>query len=192
MWLTQRLGIVTLLALGACSDSDVIGVYISLDENRSGSITTHSLKVPKVAGPAETEIRAVSWSRRANLFSSAGSFVDISDLRIGEVRFSVQGTHLQVTLPRGPDVRWYRFFAPDADEQELAAKTFDPTGKAKNVGTIVKFDVQVPGIVTSAGVYPQGIRNVSFESEKANATLLVPLRAMRENGDELTWSVTWK
>ncbi len=57
---------------------------------------------------------------------------------------------------------------------------------------MVKFDVQVPGIITSAGVYPQGIRNVSFESDKANATLLVPLRAMRENGDELTWSVTWK
>ncbi len=192
MWFTQRLGIATLLALGACSDSDVIGVYINLAETHSGSITTHSLKVPDGAGPAETGIKAVSWSQRANLFSSAGSFEDISNLRIGEVRFNVQGKHLQVTLPRGPEVRWYRFFAPDADEQELAAKTFDPTGKAKNVGTIVKFDVQVPGIVTSAGVYPQGIRNVSFESEKTNATLLVPLRAMREDGDELIWSVTWK
>lgn len=192
MWLTQRLGIVTLLALGACSDSDVIGVYINLAENRSGSITTHSLKVPNVAGPAEIEIKAVSWSQRANLFSSAGSFEDISNLRIGEVRFDVQGKHLQVTLPRGPEVRWYRFFAPSADEQELAALTFDPTGKAKNVGTIVKFDVQVPGIVISAGVYPQGIRNVSAEYQKANASLWVPLRAMRKEGDELIWSVSWK
>jgi hypothetical protein len=181
-----------LLALGACSDSDVIGVYIKVAEDRSGSITTHSLKVPNVAGPAESEIKAVSWSQRANLFSSTGSFQDISDLRIGEVRFSFQGKHLQVTLPRGPAVRWYRFFAPDADEQELAALTFDPTGKAKNVGTMVKFDVQVPGEVVSEGVNPKGIRNVSFESDGTNASLWVPLRAMREQGDELTWSVTWK
>ena len=192
MWFTQRLGIATLLALGACSDSDVIGVYINLAESRSGSITTHSLGVPKIAGPAETEIKAVSWGQRANLFSSAGTFQDISNLRIGEVRFDVQGTHLKVILPRGPEVRWYRSFAPSAIEQEQAALTFDPTGKAKNVGTIVKFEVNVPGTILSSGVFPQGIRNVSAEHAKANATLWVPLRAMRENGDELIWSVAWK
>ena len=192
MWFTQRLGIVTLLALGACGDSDVIGVHINLDGNRSGRITTHSLKVPNVAGPAETEIKAVSWGQRANLFSSAGTFQDISNLRIGEVRFDVQGNNLRVTLPRGPEVRWYRSFAPSAIEQEQAALTFDPTGKTKNVGTIVRFDVNVPGTILSSGVYPQGIRNVSAEHEKANATLLVPLRAIRESGDELIWSVAWK
>ena len=188
----RLLGISALLASSACSDSDVIGVYIVLDEGRSGTITTHSLKVPDRAGPAETEIRSVTWGQRANLFSSAGTFEDITDLRIGEVRFNVQGKHLQVVIPRGPEVGWYRPFAPSREEQELAALTFDPTGKAKKVGTILKFDIQVPGTALSAGVYPEGIRSVDTQKQKANASLWLPLRALGEEGEDLIWSVTWK
>lgn len=181
-----------LLALGACSDSDVVGMYIALTPSGSGSITTHSLQVPDVPGPAEQGIRRVDWQERVGLYSSRGNFKDITEVRIGEIRFQLDGRHLTITIPRGQGVSWYKTLAPSSEEErKRAAKTFDPTGKAKSVGTTVKIEIELPGSAVAVGLMPTNVRGVETAKDKKRVTVWLPLSALRQEGDDFRWEVTW-
>ncbi len=187
-----RVALIGLLALSACSDNDVVGVHLTLGDGGSGSITTHSLQVLEDAGPAEAGISAVNWEQRVELFSSKGTFSEINQLQIGEIRFNLEGNTLQVTIPRGPEVKWYQSLAPPLDEQEQAAITFDPTGKAKSVGTTVKLDLELPGTVLAVGILPTNVRGVEVEKDKNKVSVWLPLRALRQEGEALFLGVTWR
>jgi hypothetical protein len=181
-----------LLALGACNDTDVVGMHIALSASGSGSITTHSLQIPNTPGPAEQGIRRVDWQERVGLFSSRGSFKDITEVRISEIRFQLDGRHLTVTIPRGQGVEWYKTLAPASEEErQRAAKTFDPTGKAKSVGTTVKIEIELPGAAVAVGFFPANVRGVETAKDKNKVTAWLPLRALRQEGDDFRWEVTW-
>ena len=73
-----------------------------------------------------------------------------------------------------------------------AACLFDPTGKAKSVGTTVKLDLELPGTVLALGMLPTNIRGVEAEKDKNKVSVWLPLRALRQEGEDLFLGVNWR
>lgn len=187
------LAVAGLLALGACGGDDVVGIHITLRATGGGVLTTQSLQVPDSPGPAEGGVTSVEWQERVNLFASKGSFERLSDVGIGEITFTLEARHLTILIPRGPDVSWYRTLAPTTEaQQRQAATTYDPTGKTKSVGTMIQFQIELPGEAVAVGIAPGNVRGVSTDKDKNKVSAVLPVSAMRQSGEPLRWEVTWR
>ncbi len=186
------------LALGAtsCGADDIVGYHFDVSEDLSGVLTVRSLQPADDAGPMESGAQGVTFERRAILRSSSGSFTDLNGIVLDDVRITAskrdgEAPRLRVTIPRGADAAWVNHIAPTADQQSEVAKTFDATGTASKVGTVVKFEIVLPRPVVSTGAHPRA-RGVQFEKEGRTATLLFPVATARTAGTPVIWDVTWE
>jgi len=97
---------------------------------------------------------------------------------------------VRVFLQRGPDAEWIKALAPDQPARQAMAKVYDPTGRTKEIGDVVRVEVTVPGQVFASGVRPGG-RGIEAAHEGKRAYLLIPVRTGLEAGEELEWSFSW-
>ena len=192
----KRLLPVVLLFLTACSDTELVGMYISLTEDGSGTLTARSLQPATVPSPAEAKARGIQWQARATLSSSQGTFRSLSDVAFGdgEVRFLVTNEEmpqLRVVLKRGRELAWVQSLVPDQEMRRQLAVVHDPTGKTKEVADTIRIDVELPDAVVASGVQPAG-RGIEASHERKRAYLLLPVEGLLEPGEDLIWVVSWK
>lgn len=185
-----------LLLLTACSGSELVGVHIAVGKDGSGTITTRSLQPSTAAGPAEALVRGADWKTRAALVSSQGTFRRLSELAFGdgEVRFLSTDEdlpRLRVILRRGPQLAWVAGLTPGEKDRQDLAKVHDPSGKTREIGDVIRLEVQLPDTVISSGVAPS-TRGVEADHERNRAHLLLPVDQLLSRGDDLVWDVTWK
>jgi hypothetical protein len=185
-----------LAGLAACSGGELVGVHVSLQPDGSGLVTVRALAEPTAASGAESRAQGVTWKGRAGLACSQGSFVQIQDLQLGNggIRFlaelSDQRPNLRVLLQRGPEAEWVKALVPDLAARQAMAKIYDPTGRTREVGDVLRIEVAVPGQVFASGVRPTG-RGVEAAHEGKRAYLLLPVRTALETGDDFEWSFSW-
>lgn len=185
-----------LLATTACSGGELVGVHVALAKDGSGTVTVRSLAPQDKATAAEAAAKGASWQVRAALVSSQGRFDKIADLKLadGEISFSPQldgeRPGLRVTVRRGPTVRWLGQLTPEKGTRETLAKAYDPTGRTREIGDVVRLEVEAPGQVITSGVLPTG-RGVEADRDGAKAILLLPVRTAREAGDDFVWDISW-
>ena len=187
-----------LFLITACSDTDLVGLHITLKADGSGTLTARSLKATVGPGPAEAKARGVQWQDRVNLSSSQGDFRSLSDVVFGdgELRFRSSDTaempHLRVTIRRGPDLSWGQGLVPtDAETRRKLARVHDPSGKTKEVANTIRIEVQFPEAVVSSGVKPAG-RGIEANHERNRAYLLLRVDGLLQAGEVLVWDVSWK
>ena len=185
-----------LLALTACGADDVIGVFIAIERDGSGTITTRSLMTTDVTGPVESHTEGVAWEDRVNLYCSSGKFDRVAEIRVDgiEVRGNpadLDAPRVRIVIPRGPNAGWVSRLAPAKGDRETAGRTFEPTKRASKVGSTVKFELLLPGDVVAAGAQPRW-RRVKVDHEKRRAYLWIPVTTARTAGEPLVWDVSWK
>lgn len=185
-----------LAALAACSGGELVGIHVQLQKDGTGTVTVRTLMEPTTTGSAETRAQGVTWQRRAGLACAQGSFAQIDDLKLGDgsIRFVAElgdaRPNMRVFLQRGPEAAWVKGLVPDQAARQAMAKVYDPTGRTREIGDVLRIEVAVPGPVFASGVRPTG-RGVEAAHEGRRAYLLVPVRTALEAGDELEWSFSW-
>ena len=186
-----------LVALSACDETDAVAVRVHLRDDFSGTLRTSGLLLPGADGPVQQSSEGAVWGSRVEMVCATGTFTDLSKLKVADITFSAgaggQGIGFaQVSIPRGPDVRWPRAFVPLTEtERKSVAGALDPTGKAENVGATLKLEVELPSVVVGNGVIGK-MRGVKASADGAIATLVVPLETMSTPGDPLVWHLTWQ
>lgn len=184
------------LCLPSCSGGELVGVHVNLEKDGSGVVTVRGLFEPTTAGAAEAKAQAVTWQSRAGVACSQGTFTQINDLKLGNggIRFVAEladdRPSVRVFLQRGPDAEWLKALTPDQAARQAMAKVYDPTGRTKEIGDVVRVEVTVPGQVFASGVRPGG-RGIEAAHEGKRAYLLIPVRTGLEAGEELEWSFSW-
>ncbi|MCA8949358.1 MAG: hypothetical protein KDE27_07635 [Planctomycetes bacterium] len=188
-----------LLLLTACGGGELVGVHIALADNGTGTVTARALVEPE-SNRAEAAIQGVGWTPngRAALLASQGTFQQLSDVVIGGsggLRFSPtlggEQPSVRVYVPRGPNVDWLRALVPDRATRVRLAKVYDPSGKTREAGELIRIELEVPGDVVASAVHPTG-RGVEADRERKRAFLLLPARTIAEGGEELVWDITWR
>lgn len=185
-----------LAGLCSCSGGELVGVHVKLQKDGKGLVTVRTLMEPTTTGTAESRAQGVSWQSRAGLASAQGTFDQINDLKLGNggIRFLAElgddRPNLRVFLQRGPDAEWVTALVPDQATRQAMAKVYDPTGRTREIGDVLRIEVAVPGEVFASGVRPTG-RGIEAAHEGKRAYLLVPVRTALEAGEELEWSFSW-
>lgn len=186
-----------LLLLPACSDPELVGIHVNLQRDGSGTVTTRALVATAAQSPAESKTQGITWSTRANLCCSQGTFRSLGEVKFGdgELRF-VAATgdelpRLRVFVQRGPAAKWVQALVPDLEGRRAMAKVYDPSGKTKEIGDAIRIEIMVPGTVISSGVQPAG-RGVDASHERNRAILVIPVATASEKGEELVFDLSWK
>ena len=194
--------------LSGCDESEVVSIRIRLDDHRRGHIVVNSLQVPTGVGPVESSGAGISWQHRVNLVSASGRFDDLSQLRIEDLSFSAGSTDeqsgfVQVRIPRGEDARWPNVMTlARPGEIKEAAHAFGASGHSK-LGTTLKIMIELPGHVVAQGTKPQlrQIKTKVLDLDQIDnqnkvrdrvATLLIPLKIVRQAEDAIVWHVMWQ
>lgn len=182
--------------LTSCSGGELVGVHLTLSKDGSGTITTRALMPSSQTSPAETRAKGVTWDVRAALVSSQGSFDAIGSVSLGdgEVTFAPQldgdRPGLRVMLQRGPNCKWIEALVPDEAARKRMAKAYDPSGRTKEIGDVLRIEIAAPGSVITSGVLPTG-RGVQADRDGNNAVLLLPVRTALKDGNPFAWDISW-
>ena len=74
--------------------------------------------------------------------------------------------------------------------RQLLSKAYDPTGRTKEIGDVLRLEIAAPGNVITSGVLPTG-RGVAADRDGNKATLLLPVRTARQEGEAFVWDISW-
>lgn len=181
----------------SCDESDVVAIRIRLAEDFSGEVGTSSVRIPDPALPMEHITAGIDWSDRLHMVAARGQFQNLGDLAVEDITFEVgqageRLNYLEVTLPRGPEARWPRTLVPLSEEERVtAAKTLDPSGRMREVGGVVKIEIELTNRVVGHGITVRA-RGAKEKAEGSKATLVVPLATALEPDEPLVWHLTWR
>lgn len=188
--------LVALSLLVACSDTELVGIHVTLQKDGSGVLTARALQPTNVPGPAEARLQGVQWQLRATLTSSQGSFASLAQLRLGddEVRFVASNDELprlRVVIQRKKELAWVATLVPDEAMRRTLAKVHDPHSKQKEIADSIRLEVEFPEPVVSADVLPTG-RGIEAQHERNRAYLILPVASLLTDDEDLVWDVSWK
>ena len=80
---------------------------------------------------------------------------------------------------------------PEETARKNMAQIYDPNGKTREVGDIIRLEVSLPSDVVTSGVLPAG-RGIEATREGRRAVLLVPVRTALEGDGEMVWDMSWR
>lgn len=188
-----------LLSLCSCGGGELVGVHVDLAADGSGTVTLRSLSPAAEAPASATQTKGAKWNVHAELVSSQGGFAKIGDLDLadGDITFAPQldsdRPGLRVIIKRGAGTRWVSLLTPDRATRQKLAKAYDPTGRTKEIGEILRLEIEAPGKVITSGVLPTG-RGVTSDRDGDKAILLLPARTVLDvdskDGD-FVWDISW-
>ncbi|MBL8732780.1 MAG: hypothetical protein JNN13_10465 [Planctomycetes bacterium] len=193
---TLPLLLLCLWTLAGCAGNEIVGVSIVLQDDGSAQVTTRSLATPAAASPAEGQLPAVTWSGRAALLCSQGKLASIQDLKFRDDSLKVTGRAgadfpgLRVRVQRGPNAGWVKALVPDQATRRALAGIYDPSGRTKEVGDVLRLEITAPRNIVGSSVEPGG-RGITADRDGKRAFLLVPAQTALEAGEDLTWDITW-
>lgn len=183
--------------LSACEEEDAASVRVKLRPGGAGEIHTSCLVQLAEAGPVEARLAGSTARARVGLVASSGAFADIARLGVADISFRAGASDsglrwLEVTVPQGPDAQWPRLFVPMDDAARLDAVAALGGGEeAKQVGSALKLEIELPASVVSQGLAGEKVRGARGKSEGTTATLMVPVERALKAAAPLSWQITW-
>jgi hypothetical protein len=178
----------------ACSGGEIVGLHLHLQPDGGASVTAKALVAAAAPSPAEGAGKGVVWGKRAALVHSQGNVAKLADLRFGDdsLQFTprLDANKLTVRLQRSPTAGWVAALVPDKSTRRELALVYDPLGKTKEIGDVLRIELVLPGAVNGSSVLPTA-RGVEAGRESNRAWLSIPVETARENGDALAWDITW-
>ena len=191
-WLPRAVSTLLILSLASCGDAGVATIRIQLNTDDSGTVTTSSLLVSAQPSPIEDQTKGVTWTDRASLYCSGGTFASFNGLEIADIVFKREGQLVTVTLPRGKDAKWPAAFTPAKADRPKVAKTFDPRDQLANATTHLSIEIDFTQRVVGSAVDPQARGLTPDKPKERRATLIVPVERATGEGEPFTWHVTLK
>jgi hypothetical protein len=191
------LSLLLALSTAACDETDAVAVRIKLAPDLSGTLTASGLAQSAAESPMQQQTRGAQWNSRVEVIAAAGQFTHLKELELADVTFNAGHAedHLgfvRVRIPRGPEVSWPKALVPlSPEERTRAAAALDPSGRMKDVGATVKFEIELPAEVIGNGVMARS-RGTKNKSEGAIASIVIPLDAALSEGDPMIWHLTWQ
>lgn len=184
------------LGLSSCDTSDASSIKITLNQDLSGELLTSAVSVPPQPDASQNAIGGAAWQASGAIAMAKGSFPDITKLNIGGITFETHSPMgdpiLRVTIPRGPDAKWpAAFTVPSKETRRAASKALDPNAKVSTLGDAIKIEVDVPGVVISAGSSSKA-RGVNSTFEETRGALTIPVEVATTPGEPIIWHITWK
>jgi len=188
------------LAPQGCEEADAVSIRLRLNEDFSGTLTTSTLERPVRVSPLEQNSAGLTWGDHVNLVCSAGAFDAVGEIRLDEIKFEsrIQDdglNYLKITLPRGPKMSWPRSLVPDnignEEQRKALARTIDPSGRIRDIGSLIKFEIQLPSGVVAHGVNTRA-RRLKENASKNTASLVVPMDLALTTGRDIVWHLTWE
>lgn len=183
--------------LPGCDETDAVAIRIHLRPDFGGTVTSSSLEAPASPSAVAAATQGAQWESQVHIACATGRFDSLSALHVADVTFQAGEVgdglcYLKVTLPRGPSVQWTHALVPlTLEERAKAAAALDPTGKARDVGSTLKIEVELPTNVIGNGLSTKP-RGTKAKSEGPIATLIVPTEIALAEGDALVWHLTWQ
>jgi hypothetical protein len=184
-----------LLALTACTGGEIVGIYIAVQPDGSGTITARALVESPAQSPAETAAaKGITWTKRAALVYAQGALGKLDELSFGDTSLSIESRldarKITVRLTRSKDAAWVKALVPEKKVRRDLATVYDPLGKTKEIGDTLRLELDLPGVVNGSSVLPTA-RGVEAGRDGKRAWLTIPVETALESGDALSWDITW-
>ncbi len=187
----------SLSLLASCSPSELVGIHVALAKDGSATVTTRALVEAPAPSPVEVLAKGANWTARAALVHSRGQTKNLAELDLadGSIKFQPrldgEPASLRVTIQRGPNAGWVKALVPSRDARRAIANVYDPSGKTREIGDVIRLEVAGPTEANGSSVLPVA-RGVSADRDGTRAILLIPAQTAAEAGDPLVWDITWK
>ncbi len=193
-WL-RLLALLSFLGWSACTGGELVGLHVVVQPDGSGTVTARALVESSTPSPAEVSGKGVAWGKRAALVYSQGAVAKLDEMSFGDDSLVVDtegmdAAKLTVRLKRSPAAGWVAALVPDQKRRRDLATVYDPLGKTKELGDTLRLELVLPGTVNGSSVLPTA-RGVEAGREGNRAFLTIPVETARENGDMLSWDITW-
>lgn len=186
-----------LALLASCSPSELVGIHVAVAKDGSATITTRALMDAPSPSPVEVLAKGASWTARAALVHSRGSAKNLAELDLGDgsikftPRLDGEPATLRVTIQRGPNAGWVKALVPARDARRAMANVYDPSGKTREIGDVIRLEIAGPSEANGSSVLPVA-RGVTADRDGSRAILLIPAQTAAEAGDPLVWDISWK
>jgi hypothetical protein len=181
--------------LTACSGSEIVGLHLAVQADGSATLTARALVESGTPGPAEVIGKGVTWGKRAALVYSQGAVTKLEDLRFSDdslrIKPRMDANKITVAIERSPTAGWVAGLVPDKAKRRELALVYDPLGKTKELGDMLRIELVLPGTVNGSSVLPTA-RGVEAGREGNRAFLSIPVETAREKGEALSWDITWQ
>lgn len=185
------------LFLSACDENDAVSIKVRLKDDGSGTLTVSGILLPPAPARVELATKGVAYDKRVEMSAATGRFAALTGISVADIEFkSGEGEggfrYVRVTLPQGASSQWPDAFVPFDERTRLdAAGALDPSGKAKDLGSNLKIELELPAPVVGNGATGK-VRGTKVSIEGATATLVVPIQPARGASEPLVWHLTWQ
>ena len=180
--------------LAGCAGGEIVGLHIAVQPNGSATVTARALVESPTPSTAEVVSKGVVWGKRAALVYTQGAVAKLEEMQIGDdsllIKPRMDANKVTVQIKRSLTAGWVNALVPKKETRRDLALVYDPLGKTKELGDTLRIELVLPGPVNSSSVLPTA-RGVEAGRESNRAYLTIPVETARENGDTLSWDITW-
>jgi hypothetical protein len=179
-----------------CSSQDPAGLRLTLREDGKGSIAVAALSLPDVALTEERDTTGVKWDLAAKLTVTTGVFdsldvVAFEDLEVDSTKFTDPGGTIRISIPRGPDAKWYKAIHVSATDRGRLQKALngaiDQIELHENVTIAV--DVQKARVAASL---VQTVPRVTVREKRGVVSVVIPLEVLEAPGSPMILVINWE
>lgn len=195
---------ITAFSISGCGEEDLTSIRITIEESGKGKIVSTVIRLENVENaPIKKAASGANWKEQGvAIVVHEATFDEISKVQIADIRPSVSGNLFRLAIPLGPSARWPKILAASEKDAEIINAVSREQGLTipSKVGAKFKFTVCLPGEIIAKGFSSKiaeessgGLLSFGSESGQNEATLMIPLKTVRESTEkELVWEVTWK
>jgi hypothetical protein len=192
-----RLGLILGLMVSAgCSSQDPAGLRLTLREDGKGSIAVAALSLPDVASTEQRDTTGVEWDLAAKLTITTGVFesldaVSFEDLEIDSVKFTDPGGTIRISIPRGPEAKWYKAIHASTKERGRLQKALDGAIDQIDLHENVTIAVEVQKARITASLV-QTVPLVTVSAKRGVVSVVIPLEVLEAPGTPMILVINWE
>ena len=155
-----------------------------------------ALSLPDVALTEERDTTGVKWDLAAKLTVTTGVFdsldvVAFEDLEVDSTKFTDPGGTIRISIPRGPDAKWYKAIHVSATDRGRLQKALngaiDQIELHENVTIAV--DVQKARVAASL---VQTVPRVTVREKRGVVSVVIPLEVLEAPGSPMILVINWE
>ncbi|MDG2020732.1 MAG: hypothetical protein P8J59_02150 [Phycisphaerales bacterium] len=183
------------LSIG-CSSQDPAGLRFTLQEDGKGSIAVAALTLPAMASVGQRDTTGVDWDLAAKLTFTTGVFdsldvVAFEDLEVDSVEFTDPGGTIRISIPRGPDAKWYKTIHASAKDRGRLQKALDGAIDQIEIHENVTIAVEVEKARITASLI-QTVPEVTVSEKRGLVSVVIPLEVLEAPGSPMILVINWE
>lgn len=192
-----RLGMLLVMATSfGCSAQDPAGIRLTLEGSGKGSIAVAALTLPDVDSTKNRDTTGIKWDLAARLTVTTGAFdsldaVEFEDFEVDSVMFTDPGGTIRISIPRGPDAKWYKAIHVSAKERGRLQKALDGAIDQIDLHENVTIAVEIKKARVVASLV-QTVPRVTVREKRGVVSVVIPLEVLEAPGTPMILVINWE